>query len=167
MMSWWPEVLQRVHEVAPELRLIFSFVPLAGAPWWLQTVRLWGSGGLIRLMGRLRGTGRMARYMQDTIFRHEPLRPIAPSDRDARGRYPVHFARGLPEGHLAEILAASGGAIGTWPRVIDRKLVESARGRGIDVFSFSLNTREEVEQMIEQADPTLVFTNNHELWERP
>jgi glycerophosphoryl diester phosphodiesterase len=160
VMSWWPEVLLRMHEIAPQLRLVLSYIPLDRAPWWVQTVRLFGSGGLVRWMGRLRGDSRGARYMQDSIFRHQPLRPIDPSDGNARGRYPVYFARGLPAGALGRVLAASAGAIGTWPRVIDRDLVRAAGDRGLKIFSFSLDSLEAVEAMLAGPGPELVFTNN-------
>ena len=144
IISWYPEVLIRVHRHEPEIRLGFSHLPVPPATRWLTP--------LIRLLGLpLRWFGRTEIHVnRETPDESRAVQP---------GRYPIHVLTRLPRGELLEALQASGGAVGMDSRLLRRSYVEEAHAAGLKTFVYTIDDAERYRQAVRQAAPDIIFSD--------
>lgn len=165
IISWDPAILTRIHQLAPELTLGFSHIPLTRARPLLNGIgRLLGSGALIRWIGR-----RLARFgfdhnAQDMVVYFEDYNRESYASDEEKGSIPIHLLSGLPQGRLGEILEKTGGGVGMPAPMLTRSYVQRAHQQGLGVFVYSIETLDAARQAIRRCDPDIIFTNRFEMF---
>ncbi len=166
IVSWLPEVLLRMHAVAPELRLSFSHLPLTRRTrgWQLAARASWG-GRLPRLLGRLGRFVRRGYNLREVSVHLDACHAPRLPEKPVRGGFPVHLTRGLPRGPLGDVLRRSGGSVGVDPACLTRAYVARVRAAGLKLFVFRANSSRAVDRL-RRLQVDRIFTDNAALFER-
>jgi glycerophosphoryl diester phosphodiesterase len=165
IIAWSPQVLRRVHEIAPQLRLGLSHVPLTRwRPLLRAAVRALGRGSALRAAGRLLARRGVDYDLQDVVVYLDEYDGVADPLERARGSFPVHFASSLPGGEVGEILRRTGGGVGTPAWFLTPDYVERAHRNGLLVFVYSVDTLAAAREAKNRCDVDIIFTNNPQLF---
>lgn len=169
IVSWFPEILQRVHQLAPELRLCFSHISLAGrkrlfrlARFALERCRLSQLLGWIGQRSdlanlRLAGTVRSFFHGDEWEFRQ-------PLDRtETMAINPGHFVCELLSGEMLAILQRCRGAVCLPQALTTRALVSRYRELGIGTWVFSINDEAKIKGYVARVDPELIFCDQADI----
>ncbi len=161
IVSWMPEVLLRVHALAPELRLSFSHLPATRQRLGLRLLG-WSAPLLRRLVG-LAGSPRGRELAAVDVYRDRAHRMPVPAG-PVRGRFPVHILRGLPQRALGCALAASGGGVGIDVRLLTPAYARQVREAGLRLFVFTVDDPIALRR-VERIGVDRVFTDNPALFD--
>jgi glycerophosphoryl diester phosphodiesterase len=161
IISWSPQILRRVHHIAPHIRLGFSHVPLTR---WRSLCRavipIIGRGRVVRQAGRLLARLGVDRDLQDVVlYLDEYNSPTDPFEGVAGG-YPIHFASAAPTGEIAEILLRTNGGVGTPAMMLTPEYVKDVHRAGLSVFVYSFDTFAAARDAMARTDVDIIFTNN-------
>ncbi len=161
IIAWDPQILVRAHQLAPELPIGFSHVPLTRMrPLLGGLARVVGDGAAVRWLGRRLSRMGTDHDLQDvTIYRdcyNDP--PGGPSG------FPIHLLTDLPGGRLGDILQTTRGGVGLPARFLTPAYVRRAHERGLKVFVYSIDSYAEARQAVRRCDPDIIFTNRSELF---
>lgn len=165
IISWSPQILRRVHEIAPHLRLGLSHVPLTRwRPLLRPAVRVLGRGGALRAAGRLLARRGINHDLQDVVLYLDEYDGAADPLKRARGSFPVHFASSLVEGEVGEMLRRTRGGVGIPARFLTPDYVEKAHREDLSVFVYSLDSLAAARRAKNRCDVDIIFTNNPQLF---
>lgn len=175
-VSWWPQALRALHEIAPSVPLYFSYVPLSG---WLSPLRhlrgLVPEGEVPASLGGVVAaaldTGEQE--LSRVVIRPTPedmLGSVAPPAQ-RRGHYPIHVLPRLPDVEFCELIARSGGGINVPVRCLSRSLVRDAHRRALAVGTFSAHSLGQARWILARQRPDIVYMDDGAslvgLWRRP
>ncbi len=164
-IAWDPDILIRVHELAPELALGFSHVPLTRHLPLLRTIaRLAGDGTMIRWAGRALARLRLDYNTQDTHIYLDKYNPESRSPQTQPSGFPAHLLSDLPEGTLGKILRETNGGVGMPAYFLTPSYVKHAHASKLKVFVYSIDSLAKVKQAIDQCAPDIIFTNQSSLF---
>jgi glycerophosphoryl diester phosphodiesterase len=165
IIAWSPQILRRVHEIAPQLRLGLSHVPLTRwRPLLRAAVRGLGRGGALRAAGRLLARRDVNYDLQDVVLYLDEYNGAADPRERARGSFPVHFASNLLGGEVGEILCRTGGGVGIPAWFLTSDYVERAHRKDLSVFVYSLDSLAAATEAKNRYDVDIIFTNNPQLF---
>ncbi len=162
IIAWDPQILVRVHQLAPEIPLGFSHIPLTRLrPLLNGLARVIGDGASLRRVGQclaLLGTDHNA---QDaTVFRDS----YNDSTQEASG-FPIHLVNRLPGGHLGDILKRTQGGVGLPAAMLTPAYVRQAHEQRLKVFVYSIDSLHKARRAVRQCNPDIIFTNRSELFQ--
>ncbi len=165
IISWSPQILRRMHEIAPHLRLGFSHVPLTRWGTVLRgAVRALGRGSALRAAGRLLSRLGVDHDLQDVVLYLDEYDGAADPLERARGSFPIHFASSVLGGEVGELLRRTGGGVGAPALFLTPAYVEEAHRKSLSVFVYSLDSPAAARQAKERCDVDIIFTNNSQLF---
>jgi len=165
VIAWSPQILRRVHEIAPQLRLGLSHVPLTRwRPVVRPAIRALGRGSALRAAGRLLARRGVNYNLQDVVLYLDEVDGVADPLERARGSFPVHFASHLLTGEVGEILRRTGGGVGAPAWFLTPDYVERAHREGLSVFVYCLDSLAAARKAKDTCDVDIIFTNNPRLF---
>jgi glycerophosphoryl diester phosphodiesterase len=165
IIAWSPQVLRRVHEIAPHLRLGLSHVPLTRwRPVLRAAVRMLGRGKALRAVGRLLDRLGVDHDLQDVVLYLDEYNGAADPLERARGSFPIHFASSVPGGEVGELLRRTGGGVGAPAKLLTPDYVERAHQEGLSVFVYSFDSLAAARKARNRTDVDIIFTNNPQLF---
>ncbi len=161
IIAWDPQILVRTHQLAPELPLGFSHVPMTGLRvLFSRLARIAGDGALIRWAGRRLAWVGTDHNLQDVTVYRESYNNAPPKISG----FPIHLLEELPTGRLGEILERTCGGVGLPAMLLTSTYVRQAHDRGFKVFVYSIDSFQKAQQAVCQCDPDIIFTNRSELF---
>jgi glycerophosphoryl diester phosphodiesterase len=172
LISWTPEVLKRFFALRCDIPLGLSYLSFLGTPWAGVLRRLprplWqrqSFGRACAALARVLPAPLWKELARTLFFYNDYDRPYAwlQDHRYRSGHFPIHLVDHLPGGELGELLAATGGFVGTHSMLANGRWVEEARRRGLGTFVFSVDGEQAWQRYQRRLQPDIVFTNDHRL----
>lgn len=167
IVSWCPQILLRVHQLDPDLRLSFSHIPLTRYRRLLSRILPRCNGRPVRYLGRLLALASSGVDLLDVEFHLDAYNLPMRSGEPMVGRFPIHLLSTLPVGELARSLLVCGGSLGIAAPFMTPAYVEGARAQGFKVFVFTIDDPRAVLTAVARCDPDIIFTNNPDLFTYP
>lgn len=160
IISWWPEVLVRVHKLDPLIPLCFSHISLAAITG--------GRNRLARLIatGIAQLAGSVATHVEALQGHTQLLVSIDDANRRINGKVlgtPVHVLTSLPDGLIGKALKRSQGSLGIPSALLNKGFVTQAHRAGFRVFAFTLNDERTLKEAITDCHADMVFTDRSDL----
>ncbi len=166
VVAWAPEILLRIHELEPRLRLSFSHIGLTDWRSSFGRYLAWlGDGSWIRRAASglpLRGS---QKNLERVVLYHDSLHLAPQPGGRIIGQFPIHILSRLPGGALGEALRSSRGSVGTAAPFCTREFVRRAHDAGLSAFVFSLDQAESALKVKLDTEVDVVFTNRADMFD--
>jgi glycerophosphoryl diester phosphodiesterase len=144
IISWLPEVLFRIHKLAPEMKLCFSHYYCPS-----RTGRLLRRG-IARAQGRFRGSF--------TVLTDEYNNEHA--GNDSRGRDYEHILSAPVTGRMFALLQSVGGIVCVQHKMLTREFIATYHSAGIEVLTYSVNDAKLLDKYTNELQCDYILTDN-------
>jgi glycerophosphoryl diester phosphodiesterase len=167
LISWIPETLLRLHALAPDIRLGFSYCCSANHP-YLHAIVRWIAIHTRRQSVPIAANHRRGRSadMFGSILHFHPI--CSPISQFTAPSYPAgynhsHVIPGLPPHPVRDILRSNHGAIGMFPSQATPELVAEAHQAGLLVYIYCIDKVSKLSRFLRSSPVDVVFTNNPDM----
>ncbi len=169
LVSWLPGVLLRFNALAPQMRLCFSHIPMARAPWLYAVAKALSpileratpafSRGLRKIAPRLSKGALMSR-----LHFHDNGDPAAGREGDEGAhRIHGHVVPGLLTGTMLDLLRRTKGLVCVPVRLATRTLGHGYRLQDIQLAVYSVGNVPSLVRVMEDVDPDIVYVDNADI----
>lgn len=164
LVSWMPSVLRTFHAMDPKLPLCFSHLTLARAPWLFPVAWYLSRSGLVdRMRGLCSGTASLKAHNMKAarLYVHENGNPNGAVNGDELLRSnPGHLVRDAVRGDLRKMLSTSRGYVCVPTMMATHALISEYERDGIGVAVFSAKSAGNVQPILEELHPSLVYVDD-------